>query len=312
MRKLKFWALTMLSVVLLFVLVELISHLVLHKIYNRSFDSSIIEENKYITSPGLKGNASAKIWGKNFHTDERGCRKSKTGYDAKKKTWLYIGDSVTEGVGVDDSSTFASLSADEFTETNLLNYSLIGYSAADYLNVLQSVLSKDSSVELVTLFFCLNDVYGGAKTSELPVMAKQNLLGKVNGLLQDRCAAYKLIKLFFYQNSSRYFDYDLQFYTKQDEHFQQTTCYIYSCDSLCKANNIYFNLVALPYRSQLASHNFKPQTLLSDFCKTHDIDFSNAAQFLSKQADTKEFYLFADEIHFSEKGHRAIAEYLRQ
>lgn len=306
----RFFTITIVSVCVLLLLAETASRLVLNKIYSRSFDSSLIEPNKYGSSDGLKESAVGIVWGKPFHTDERGTRKHRYSFDKQKATWLYIGDSVTEGVGVDDSCTFASLGADEFTETNLFNYSLIGYSSFDYLNVLQSVLNADNTVELVTLFFCLNDVYGGAKTDRLPVMAQQNFLGKVNTLLQDRYATYKLLKLLLYNKHQRYFDYDLQFYKNVDEHFNAAACHIYTCDSICKAQGIYFNVVVLPYRSQLETKNFIPQQMLKTFCIQHEIEYSDASVELLKEDNPASLYLFADEIHFSEKGHRAIAEFL--
>jgi len=296
----------------LLIALEIASRMVLQRIYNREFDSSILVDHKYFTSSGLKGNASVKVWGKSFNTDEEGRRKNKTRFDSKKKKWLFIGDSVTEGVGVDDSSTFSSLYADEFKECNICNYSLIGYATADYINVLKSVLARDTTTELVTLFYCLNDVYGNTQMKDLPVLAKQNIIGKLNGLLQNTCATYKLIKLFFYQNSDRYFTYDSQFYKKEDEHFNQSMNDLRVCDSLCKTRNIYFNIVMLPYQSQLKNKNYIPQQLVKTFCDKDSIEFSDASAYLSKQEDIKSLYLFADEIHFSEKGHRAVADFLSE
>jgi len=305
-------AINLIIIVLLLLIIEGASRIALNKIYNRSFDSSLLLDNKYFSSTGLKPNSEGMVWGKKFHTDESGCRKNNTAFDSKKKKWLFIGDSVTEGVGVDDSSTFASLFSEEFKELNIQNHSLIGYSTADYANVLNSVLQNDSSVELVTLFYCLNDVYGKSKTNELPVMARQNLLGKINGFLQNKCAAYKFIKLFFYQNSNRYFTYDLQFYKKEDEHFRNAMSDLHFCDSLCKSKNIYFNVVMLPYQSQLRDKNFTPQQLVKQYCEKDSIDFSDASEYLIKQPDIRSLYLFADEIHFSDKGHRAIADFLSE
>ena len=85
-----------------------------------------------------------------------------------------------------------------------------------------------------------------------------------------------------------------------------------ACDSLCKARNIYFNVVALPYQSQVKDKNFAPQQLVKEFCNKDSIEYSDASEYLSKQADINSLYLFADEIHFSKKGHRAIAEFLSQ
>ena len=299
----------LLVLVFLLAAIEMLSRMVLHRIYNRDFDSSLIVDNKYFTSSGLKKNASGMVWGKPFNTDVAGRRKNKVAFDAKKKKWLFIGDSVTEGVGVDDTSTFSSLYADEFKEYNICNYSLIGYSSADYVNILANVLQNDSTTELVTIFYCLNDVYGNTNTKDLPVMAKQNIIGKLNGLLQNKFAIYKLIKLFFYQHSNRYFTYDLQFYKQEDAHFKQAMNDLHICDSLCKAQNIYFNVVMLPYQSQLKDKNFAPQQLVKTYCDKDSIDFSDASTYLATQ---NSLYLFADEIHFSDKGHRAIADFLSQ
>lgn len=305
-------AINIITVIVLLVALEIISNRILNKIYNREFDYSLLANNKYFTSSGLKENAEGKVWGKEFHADGLGCRKSKAAFDTKKTKWLFIGDSVTEGVGVDDTSTFSSLCSEGFALHNVCNYSLIGYSTTDYVNLLSSVLKNDSSTELVTLFYCLNDVYGNAKSKDLPVMAKQNFIGKMNGILQKSCSTYKLIKLFFYQHSNRYFSYDLQFYEKEDVHFIQAMNDLHFCDSLCKTKHIYFNVVMLPYQSQLRDKNFVPQQLVKEYCAKDSIEFSDAAEYLSKQTDANSFYLFADEIHFSEKGHKAVAEFLSQ
>ncbi len=310
---LKYFLATGITVMVILSVLEIASRVALTIIYNRDFDSSLIIDNKYFTSSGLKENANGTVWGKQFHTDEFGGRKNAV-HDKKKKKWVFIGDSVTEGVGVEDSATFSSLCSKEFTDFNLLNISLIGYSSSDYLNVLRSILANDTSVELVTLFFCLNDVYGNSNNNGLPAMSKQSLLGKANSFLQERYATYKLIKIFFYQNSNNYFKYDSQFYEKDNSHFKESMNHLLQCDSLCKAKSIFFQVAMLPYKSQLTEYgkaNF-PQELVRKFCDKDSIGVSDAALFLSKQSNVNSFYLFADEIHFSVKGHRAMAEFLLQ
>jgi lysophospholipase L1-like esterase len=297
----------------LLVVIEIVSRVVLHKVYNRSFDSSLIVDNVFGSSSGMRKNAEGHVWGKTLHTDEDGWRKVKNRQPRKNK-WLFIGDSVTEGVGVDDSSTFASLCSEQFTDFNVHNCALIGYSTSDYVNVLNTALQDDSAaVELVTVFFCLNDIYGQKKSKDdLPAIARRGWMSRINGLLQDRYATYKLIKLWFYKNSDRYFTYDLQFYQPGNERFIAAMHNLQTCDSVCKANGIYFNVVVLPYQSQLSSKNFTPQRLINQFCKEKGIDCSDAAENLQKQPDYADLYLFADEIHFSEKGHRAIADFLSE
>ncbi|MDB5281787.1 MAG: hypothetical protein JWO06_862 [Bacteroidota bacterium] len=299
------------SVAVILIILEITSRFVLHKIYNRDFDSSLITEHKYFDSPGLKPNAKGLVWGKEFNTDALGGRKNKV--STQKKKWLYIGDSVTEGVGVEDSSTFAykvSVADSQFCYENI---SMIGYSTPDYLNVLKATIASDSSLNRVTLFFCLNDVYGSAKTKDLPVMRKQNLLGKLNAILQEHYATYKLLKLYRYRNADRYFKYDLEFYSNQDKHFKEAMADVLKCDSLCKSKGIGFSLVTLPYRSQIIGKDENertPQKSVAEFCRAHDILFADPANHLAGLENRSSLYLFADEIHFSAKGHSALAEFL--
>jgi lysophospholipase L1-like esterase len=309
--KLRYFLVTSIGVILILLVIELVSFIIYKAIYNRKFDSSLIIDNKYLSSSGLKENANGIVWGKKFQTDEFGGRKNAK-YDSRKKKWFFIGDSVTQGVGVGDIFTFSSICSNQFSQFNILNLSLIGYSTYDYYNVISSVLQKDTSVELITLFFCINDAYGNSKTNTLPVMAKQNLIGKINSFLQDRYITYKLIKLFFYSNSNHYFQYDSQFYKTDNPRFQESMSYLMWCDSICKSKNILFQVVMLPYKSQLKNYSVTniPQKCVKEFCDSNSIPFSDAAEFMSKQTDINSLYLFADEIHFSEKGHLAIAKFL--
>jgi len=266
-----------------------------------------------LTSAGLKENAGGYVWGKPFHTDSFACRKNSRAYSSKKKKWLFIGDSVTEGVGVDDSLTFAALVAQRINSINIMNYSLIGYSDADYLNVLKTLLGgKDSSISKATIFFCLNDVYGSAKTSQLPVMAKPNWIGSLNNLMQDRYATYKLLKLFVYQRSDRYFRYDEQFYKADNPYFIEAMRRLKDCDSLCRAAGVAMDVKMLPYCSQITvqgTNRKTPQIMVKNFCFKEHIIFGDFSDFVLT-GRWWGLYLFADEIHFSEEGHKKVADYI--
>src|ERR1019366_8042499 len=173
----KFLLINLITVVVVLVLAEIVSRIILNRIYNRDFDSSLLVEHKYFGSPGLKENANGIVWGKDFNTDQFGGRKN-IGQQNKKKTCLYIGDSVTEGVGVDDSTTFCYKVSEKNEAFNCQNISLIGYSSADYVNVLRQRIGALLLLANVFFCFCLNDVFGSAKTKDLPVMSKQNIASR--------------------------------------------------------------------------------------------------------------------------------------
>ena len=296
-------------------LLEGFSRLLLSKLYNRDFDSSLIIENKYGTSSGLKPSAKGKVWGQQFTTDKFGGRASGVPLNSNKKKWLFIGDSVTEGVGVDDESTFASRHARDFLNYDVLNISLIGYSVTDYYNVLNHWLENDTSVELVTLFFCLNDVYGPVKSTDLPAIGRQDMTGKVSSFLQKNYNTYKLLKLLVFRFNDRYFQYDLQFYQPEHLYFLNSVNALKVCQELCNQRGVFFQVVMMPYQSQLRSENLnvlQPQKLLGAYCLTNEIEFSDAYDYLKNRTNVDELYLFGDEIHFSEKGHAAMAGFLSE
>jgi len=296
-------------------LIEGLSRFVLNQIYNRDFDSTLIEENLYGTSAGLKPNAKSKVWGQQFTTDKYGGRASGVPLNSTKKKWLFIGDSVTEGVGVSDEATFASRHARDFLNYDVLNISLIGYSVTDYYNVLNHWLTTDTSVELVTLFYCLNDVYGPVKSDALPQIGRQDWVGEVSRFFQQNYGTYKLAKLLAFRYNDRYFQYDLQFYQPEHLYFLNSVNALKVCQELCEAHNVFFQVVMLPYQSQLLSSSpevLQPQKLLGAYCITNDIEFLDAYQHLKSLDDAKSYYLFADEIHLSEKGHAAIAGFLSE
>jgi len=313
-RLFRFLLYNLLVIVIILAVLEAGCRIILRHTYNRDFDSSLIVDDKYLTSAGLKENATGTVWGKEFHTDEFACRKSSKPYNKQKRKWLYIGDSVTEGVGVDDTSTFAAIVAAHTDSINILNYSLIGYSVADYYNVLKCLLDKnDSSISKATVFFCLNDVYGSTKPNQLPEMAQQNWKGKLNSLLQNRYATYKVLKLLLLKTSDRYFQYDNQFYNQGDPHFKEAMHYLRGCDSLCRAHRVKMNVVMLPYHSQLGSANDimqQPQDLVRDYCEKHQIPFADVLETLKNRVKPRSEYLLGDEIHFSEVGHRVVADFI--
>lgn len=309
----KKWTGTILVTLLLLLLLEAGSRYMLKRIYNRHFESSLIADNKYFTSSGLKENLAGIVWGKHFSTDELGGRRNPQAAKAKNK-WLHIGDSVTEGVGVSDSATFSAITAERTSNYRVYNISLIGYSLSDYANVLKHYLSADTTIKRITLFYCLNDVYGKAKTKDLPVMVRNSFIGKANALLQENYATYKLIKLWVFSQSNNYFIYDLQFYEKDNPRFAEAMSELYECDSLCRASGVKLDVVLLPYRSQVngKGDTLLPQWLVEDFCKSEGISCHDASTYLKESKDAENLYLYADEIHFSETGHRVIAGFLQK
>jgi lysophospholipase L1-like esterase len=293
-------------------IMELASSVILDKLYTRNFSESIIQQNKYGNTDGLKANMADIIWGKFFGTDERGFRKQRKKANAKKAV-LYIGDSVTQGVGVADSCTFSNLLNESNDSVQVYNCSMIGWSVSDYSNVVD-VLAKDSSLHISTinLCWCLNDIYGKTPVAKLPKMERFGLISKISSWLQEHYSTYKLVKLFATRNSDNYFRYDAALYQDR-EAYDKAMDEIKHIKEKCDSAGIELNFVLLPYRSATKGNknNDNYEAIagkLKESLKANKIDsFID----VSGAKTDNDYYLFSDEIHLSEKGHRAVADYLR-
>lgn len=299
---------TIIVIVVTIALCEIVSRIVLHFIYNRNFDFTIVEKNKYGTTNGLKANQKTTIWGKSFSTDQLGSRPNTTSSTKRKK--IYIGDSVIEGVGLEDSTVCTSLIQQGEVNSQILNISMAGNSSADYANIIDAIIDSTKStcipdIDSISVVFCLNDIYGKLSAEQLPVMSS-GFIAKCNEVLQH-IALYKLLKLLIYQNSDKYFQYDLQFY-KQEQKVHESIDYLVRAKNRCTAHQIKFEVLILPYRSQFETKNLFPQQTLAYYLGMNGVPFKDLYPSLAKEKDTKDLYLFADEIHFSVEGHKAIAD----
>ena len=144
-EKLKDMLLPVAVTITVLVVLEIISRVVLHQIYDRGFDKKLLEENKYGTTTGLQANSTGTVMGNDFHTDEMGGRKHAK--PKKGKKILVIGDSVTEGIGVSDNEAFTNLLNEKLPE-DVRNLSHSGWSVSDYKRLLARLL-EDSSVSQV-------------------------------------------------------------------------------------------------------------------------------------------------------------------
>ncbi|MBS1623360.1 MAG: hypothetical protein JST83_05035 [Bacteroidetes bacterium] len=284
---------------------EVAARIVLSRMYDRKFDSSLIEPHKYGATDGLKANASGVVWGKAFHTDEMGGRKHTKDKKGKRKI-LVIGDSVTEGVGVEDGQTFANLLNDQIDSFDVRNISMIGWSTYDYRNALLQLVKTDSSIQSVYVFYCLNDIYGRSTTKELPPVGQKGWISKVNKALQNGYATYQIIKLLSYRKSDHYYQYDRAFYL-DNTRVNSVMNDLSFMKSICDEKQISFMVILMPYQSQLDGRSDDlPQKVLSQKMQDHHILYADVLKRLPDVYRMDEMYLFADEIHLSYFGHQNI------
>jgi len=295
-------------VVVLLVLVEGGVRVFSSNVVTQSTDESILLEHRYGSTPGLKPLAVGEVFGKQVKVDAYGFLLNSCASKKKRKKILFFGDSVTMGVGVESDSSFAARLQHYFCDSlEIDNLSLIGYNINDYVRITEK-LHAEKTLQLydeVVVFFCLNDnflssaVHSSLNDASVFSSAMEWLKGKsytyvaLKGLATDRSEAHYL--------------FDKELY-KNDTLLQNLNTKIASLKSLVAPAKLSF--VLLPYEYQLRenyANDCLPQQKLISILNKEQISFLDAGKFLAKEGESeKDLYLYADGIHFSNEGHRAL------
>ncbi|MFN8308525.1 MAG: SGNH/GDSL hydrolase family protein [Chitinophagales bacterium] len=294
---------TLISIVALLLLLEGGSKWLLLKIYNRQDDPKLLTDRAFGSTSGFKSNASGIVFGKHFHTDAYGGRLVLPHKPGKRK-WLFIGDSVAEGLGVTDSSTFYYLLNNSIPNYEIRCVAVSGWAPADYVNVAGNLFNRQEfNSARLTLCWCLNDIYPKAITQHPAGQNHLKLLTQINLWFQKNMAVYQLLKLFVFRNSDSYYRYHSSPY-QNEAMVREAVAYLDTLQHICSERKTPFEVLLLPYRSQLKNNDTLPQKIMMTELQKHGI----RSRFIFKELknDPDGNYLFADEIHFSEKGHQAI------
>ena len=294
-----------LSTLLLLVVVELSIRVIFPQITYQGNQASLFVENRFNQTMGLVPNSSGEVFGKEIRIDEHGFRKmnAPTNYD---KSWLFLGDSVTFGVGIEADQIFPQLVQNEFQSIKIWNTAVMGYSTLNYLDVVEAFLRDRSDIEKVVLFFCLNDVYGNFSLKPTEDSAKD----KVLSFLRSNSKLFLFIKMIFFDRSKAYALYDTGLYKDDNLGIDKHLNAIVKIKAALDKSNIDFLVVILPYEYQLRIEGLKaPQALLNSFLEKHNITSLDAYENFTS-LNSEDYYLYGDPMHLSYLGHETVAKSL--
>lgn len=299
------------GILILLIVPELGLRIFFPQVQPQDSDSRLILFNKYHGSAALIPNKSGRFFGKMVHTDSvYAIRRNKHMRKAVGK-WIFLGDSVPMGVGVDDDSVF-SVHMQPYSDLDILNYSVIGYSARDYRNFCRS-LEKEASlrdcVVRLSVFWTLNDVYS------LPLDHEPDWLEKIRSFIRSRYRTYILLKGLISNRALAHYKYDSSYYKEKNEELRKSMVNLCMVKHACDSLQIKMDLVLLPYRQQLINQSFREQELVERWflhlCGDNDVNVIQAQGAFNSHAPGS-YYLFGDGIHFSCMGHRELADFLRK
>lgn len=306
-----------LVVIILFLISELLVRVFGPKILLPGTEQTLVQDSVYYGSQGLGSNVSGNSMGvRKLTTDERMWK-----YSADKKSKrkiLFLGDSVTMGIGVDNDSTFCGRINNSDNEIVVYNPSLIGYSVSDYKNIVKKMFIEDENrlgITEVVVCWCLNDVYADYLIQNTPQLNGESFWEKGVISFRYNSQLFQYLKNLFTDRPQKYFLFDNQFYNTKNEIYNDALSDLEEIINALDSVKMEIKIFILPYEYQLRDDNYsitnKPQKLLMSFLNEKNVEVLDCANaFLKNSDDSNRNYLFGDGIHFSERGHKLIADYI--
>jgi len=276
-------------------------------INHQDTERALFMERAFGESPGWRPGASGVSFGERVYIDDQGFRKPDR-QPASGKAWLILGDSVAFGVGVENNSTFVTLMQTARPDIRVINTAVVGYATGNYRDVLQRHVST-RDLEKVVLFYCLNDTYDDLRA----VPEDTGGVNRILGFLRRNSKLYMLMKNTFFDRSKPYFENDFREYGTDNLRFIRTVGLLTEMNDLLMKRKIAFQVVMLPYEYQLRMQEknlLKPQEAMAKVLPAR-VKFVDLYPCLSGQAkDSARLFLYADAMHFSKAGHKAVFDCL--
>lgn len=280
-------------------------------------DRALIQDNRFGDTAGPRPGATGRSNGALRHVDERGF----WAYSAArpdKPGWLFLGDSVTMGLGVSDDSTFAGIVARAQDSLDVLNASLPGHASDDYVAILQSLLGSaetganaqtGADIARITVFWCLNDVMAGLPVATAPTGVRV-LNNRFMAFVRRNVATYAWIKATFTDRPMQYYLHDKQLYDPEQGYVDAALSDLGEIQALADAHSVPVQVVLLPYEYSLRTGDVLPHTVMKSALERMGIRVFDMADALAGVEESDRLYLYGDGIHFSEYGHQQIARVL--
>lgn len=274
---------------------------------------------------GNAKNAKGVSFGVDVYSDENGFRINPNRAEKQNEAAvLFLGDSVTFGVGIEEEKTFVGLFRQRLTDVTVYNSAFVGASIPDYERVVNDFIPQHGEVKQVYLFYCLNDFHLAPEAEnsnpETSADKKNSLKYKLaqifpamNDFFGSRSKLYVYITGKASDPSLRYFQADFNAYNVDDEMFNRIMQPIVNISEELKKRNIKFVVFLNPYEAQLRANDeadMMPQRKLEQFFRRRDIAYVNTTDKFREVKPSTDAFLFADPMHLSERGHKIVFDAL--
>ena len=257
---------------------------------------------------GLRPGAVGQANGVAVRVDERGFH-AYTGNGALRDgagTWLWLGDSVTFGVGVVQDSTVAGRIAAGQDTAAVLNPSVLGWGTADYRRRLEGALEDGLRPDRVTLVWCLNDADPARPSAAGEVGGLESLTRKARARLNVHSRLYRWAKDAALDRPARYYEHDRRLY--QDARLDSAWTDLEAVAAALEDAGVPLEVVVVPYEPQLRPGGDRgPQEVLIPRLRALGVPVLDLFGPFLEAGDPEGLYLWSDGIHLSSRGHAVAA-----
>ncbi|MEO8168224.1 MAG: SGNH/GDSL hydrolase family protein [bacterium] len=273
-------------------------------------DRALYREHAFGNTYGWVPNGTGVSFGAQVRINSRGFR-DLGGPAEADSSLLLIGDSVTFGVGVDASSTFAGLIQTAHPSLNIINSAAIGYSIENYSDVMDYLLDRDSTIRQVIICYSLNDV-----EPSLSVRYDTPPFWNIRKFFREHSKLYLWMKATLFDRSEDYFFHDLELYQPHSQHLQHMLKDFSELVGKIRSKGIACSVLILPYEYQLRIPDERyllPQRVISEFLSVRTIHYVDALpSFKETSEPSANFFLLGDHMHLSPRGHQVVFEVVQK
>jgi lysophospholipase L1-like esterase len=287
-------------------------------------------------SHGNAPRVEAMSFGERVFTDEYGFRVapgSNGKDDGKANAILLIGDSVGFGPAVDEPETYAGLLRARFPAQRVYNASVIGYSTRDYRNLVEAFVPRHPEVSAAVLVYCLNDVTtAGAQNIDRLVSRdaesapESNLtewlrsftwISDANDYLRSRSKLYLLVRHRLLGTQTRDWKEALRLYSEdRTADVERAVGDVAGIAALLHQRAIPLVVVIAPFEYQLRKpedpDSQVPQRKLTELLSRAGVEAIDPRPAFAASRPSTDYFLAYDAMHFSEAGHRVMADVIAE
>ncbi len=243
-----------------------------------------------------------------------------------KKRIAFIGDSVTEGFGVETNDRFTNLIEKYLNEKGLkaetINFAVSGHATIDQIQVLNNFILP-LKPDMVCLQMCFNDF---KRNMDMLKPAAENIASaqaqqsfSVKSFLQQNSALYLLFaeKYNYYKLKSGVPNNLLPTASSiPGEEWDLTVKYLDEIHAVCKRENIEFLISYVPLEVEVLIQDPEKSELtnnqIRNYCDQREIPYIEVTSALRSYQDGKMEKLYLDDCHLSVEGNRVVASRLTE